>query len=378
MTHSRLSPSKAVTWVNCPGSVNLSALFPDSGPSEAAAEGTASHHVASEVLLCERPAPKVGDKAPNGVILNMEMVESAWVYIDVVRRVSLRQPMRVEQHMQIPRIHPEVHGTPDCWFYSPAQRELHVFDYKYGFGIVEPYMNWQLITYAIGALELSGIDGHEDHQTTVVLHIVQPRPFHVAGAHREWRVLASDLRGHANGLRFAAEKALGPNPEVSCGKHCQYCSARHACPSLQRAVMDAADYALAARPEVLDPAAMGLEYRTLERIEALLKARKSGLAASMEALIKAGTAIPGWLLQQGNGRAAWNKPAAEIFALGDLMGLDLGAAPEAITPAAAIKAGIPKEVVQAFSETPISGTKLVASESTLASRVFRAEMPSLV
>jgi hypothetical protein len=49
MAHATLSPSSAVRWMACPGSVALTAGMPDHG-SDHAAEGTVAHEVAQRCL----------------------------------------------------------------------------------------------------------------------------------------------------------------------------------------------------------------------------------------------------------------------------------------------------------------------------------------
>ena len=54
--HARLSPSAAVRWINCPGSVALSAVCPPAGSSDYADEGTAAHRLADALVAEVRRA----------------------------------------------------------------------------------------------------------------------------------------------------------------------------------------------------------------------------------------------------------------------------------------------------------------------------------
>ena len=49
MAHAQLSPSSAMRWMTCPGSVALGAALPDTS-STFADEGTAAHFLAAECL----------------------------------------------------------------------------------------------------------------------------------------------------------------------------------------------------------------------------------------------------------------------------------------------------------------------------------------
>lgn len=373
--HAKLSPSAASRWVNCPGSVPLASRFPEVGSSSAAEEGTASHWIGSETL-CGRGRYReewVGVKAPNGVVIDMEMVDGAYVYVQAVKAVTDTSiKLGIESQVSCAVIHPECWGTTDLWYWrgvpGAAGSELHVWDYKYGYGIVEPYENWQLICYAAGLM--IGLTGLQDQQVTVVLHICQPRPFHAEGVVREWRVSGSDLRGYINRLSLAAHQAMSDTPRTASGHHCKYCAARLNCSTYRLSCYAAIDYIGQAQPEEMSVEAMSAEYRILERIELLVKARKSAHESRMIGTIKAGGSVPGYTIDYGQGRAKWTKPASEIIMLGQLMGLNLAAPQEALTPAKAIEAGLDRALVDSYSIRPQTGMKLVSTQGSLASRVF--------
>lgn len=69
--------------------------------------------------------------------------------------------------------------------------------------------------------------------------------------------------------------------------------------------------------------------------------------------------LQGWMLEQGFGREAWTVTPEEVFALGDMMGVDLRKKPEAITPAQARKLGLDEDVSKAYSKRPPGEVKLV-------------------
>jgi hypothetical protein len=106
----------------------------------------------------------------------------------------------------------------------------------------------------------------------------------------------------------------------------------------------------------------------------LLDARVSGIEAQAVAAVKRGALVPFWMMESVPGRLAWNKPEAEVFALGDMLGLDLRKAPEAITPtqakAAAKAAKVPGEVFDAFTARPTGAAKLVPDDGSKARLTF--------
>lgn len=347
--------------------------YPDQDEAEGV-EGTACHFLGSEALL-GRPMLPVGATAPNGVILVEEVVEAATVYIEAVREAAGGLPLVVEHPVAIPTVHPECWGTGDCWWYNPARKELHVADLKYGWAIVEAEGNWQLCCYALGAMEIIRpgdiAPGIFDQDLTIVFHIIQPRPFHILGAVREWRTTGGELRGYANRLAHSAAAALGASPTTQTGKHCRYCRARHACPAAQKMALAAMEYAELAIPEEMDANALAIELRALRRAADAIEYRKTAVEAQIVAVIERGDFVPGWSVERGQGRAIWSKPAEEIFMLGELMGVDLRKEPVPITVAQA-KKKLPPEVVKAYSSIPLSGAKLVPTENTIAARVFGA------
>lgn len=372
--HARLSPSSAGRWVRCPGSIQLCEQFPDEGSSPLDEEGTATHWITSEAL--QGRMQLVGTKAPNGIITTIEMVECAGAYVAAVHENAGNLPLVIEQPMRCAEIHSDCWGTPDLWYYNPVLAELHVWDYKHGFGIVEPYENWQLLCYSSGALcqvaaQLKVGPGELDQTTTTVLHICQPRSFHEHGVIREWRQKAWFLRGYVNTLALAAGKALTLQAECLSGGHCKYCSARHACPALAKASMVAIDYCEQARALQLPPDALARELRVLQRAEELIKARRTGIEQQAIGIIQQGGGVPGFALENGKGRRAWNRPVEEVLALGGMMGTPLAAPVAAITPAQAVKLGLAREVVDAYSEVPNTRYKLVPTDRSQAALAFR-------
>lgn len=368
MSHSRLSPSAAGQWVHCPGSVPMRARFPETGRSESAEDGTAAHWVGSEVLCGRGADPFEGRIAPNKVVITMEMVDAARTYVGHVRSIAAPgNILNVERRTAASRIHPDCFGTPDAWHFNPGTRELHVWDLKYGFGIVEPFENWQLICYAIGALDSMA---YGDMGITVHLHIVQPRASHRLGPIRTWSVQGDALRGYGNKLETAAVAALSADPQCVSGSHCAYCRALHACPSAQGAALRAVDISGAATPDLLDNASAAFEYRILLEAQRAIKHRLSAREGQLIAALNAGEPVPGLALEHGTGHAGWDRPVEELFALGDIMGVDLRSEPKAITPAQAKAKGLDAGIVAAYSSKKSTGYKLVSATATIAATVF--------
>lgn len=367
-THSPLAPSSAHRWVPCPGSVQLEAQYPETDEGESAAEGTAAHFAGSEELLGRDV--REGQRADNGVVLTEEMLEGAALWVDDVMTVGCPAELQVEQRVAMPRIHAAAFGTPDTWFYDQTNGHLYVWDFKFGYGVVEAFENWQLMAYTCGILDLLGIDGRNDQHLWVHLRLVQPRAHHRDGRVREWKVLASDLRGYFNRLHDAAHEAMGPRPHTLSGPHCLHCKAAHACPTLKRATWSAADYLGGHVAEDLSADAAAYELVLLEHITELVKARRRAREADIEARLRRGEAVANWALEPTSGRSTWTaEGAGDVIMLGEILGMDLRKPEAPVTPIQASKIakklGVDASVIFQYSHTPTTGQRLVRDENLL-------------
>lgn len=371
--HAQAAPSSADRIVHCTGSLALEARYPEDKDSEAAREGTAAHWALAEVL--QSRAVAAGQVTPDGFVLTQQMVEAAESVLRFVLACIAKhgQPSTywVEQRVGPgSRLPAAMWGTPDLVMYFAEARVLYVLDFKFGFGWVEVFENWQLIAYAALVMEALEINGLYEQSIEVRLIIDQPRSYHPDGARREWVVPhASDLRPLINILSNQVSEALGPNAKLRVGPHCDNCKAVHACPALLDAGNRGRDRARAATPFDLTPQALGLELADLRRTIKLLEARETGLSAQAQALIERGERVPFWQVERAPGRLAWTVPAEEVFALGSLMGLDLHKAPEAITPTQAKDKGLDVDLLAAYAARP-TVAKLVEQNDDNARKIF--------
>lgn len=384
--HARLMPSAAHRWVECPGSVQAEERYPEP-PSESAEEGTAAHWVASEVLTSYLPnsdganvqltSDYLDEVAPNGVTITDEIVEGVELYVRDVLKVTQRDgslsALHVEDRVSIERVHPENWGTTDAVIWTPGR--LIVWDFKFGRRPVECRKNWQLIEYAIGALdEATGSNGLADQEVIVELRVVQPRAFHVDGPCRNWICKGSDLRAYANTLSNQAGLALGDNPPCRAGEYCRDCTARRGCLTLQHATADIADRIECLQLHDLAPVDVAVELRYLRQAEVLVKARKEALEAQALQQSLDGTVIPGYGVGYGRGSTRWNHTDSEVIALGELMGVNLRKPEAPITPIQA-KNLLDESVISTYSERVKGSAKLVETPDTITSRIFsRSEL----
>jgi hypothetical protein len=377
LAHSPLAPSAADRWVFCPASVPLAAQFPALVEDPSAAEGSASHWAGFSMLKTHTPKP--GEICPeNGVQLTEEMLEGALVYNNAVFAIANRcgglAAAHLEERVAISSLHAAMFGTPDCWIYDKSAGVLYVIDYKFGHRGVDPFENWQLVSYTRGILDSLGLNGLAEQHLKVCFVIVQPRSYHRGGPVRTWETTAASLRGQWNLLHAAAAEALGPAPSFAAGSHCRDCPARRACPTLARNTQAVMDLANAEMPIELTPGQLGVELAYLRRAGALLTARLKALEQQAEVSIREGKGVPGFALEPGRGRTDWAVDVAEVESLGAMCGVNLLKAPAAVTPSQAkgllTKQGLDTSVIAAYSSQTRGGLTLVDAAETLAHRVF--------
>lgn len=386
MSHSILPPSSAGIWGKpggCTGWVLMAQTYPETEETVEAREGTASHEVGAEIITDAKTNNRhraaeywVGSTASNGVIITEEMYEAAQEYADDVTRTMRSLSvfggpgLRIEQRVEIPRVHAINWGTPDCSIHHKPSNALYVWDYKFGFEVVEAFENWQAIDYVAGLLDELEINGHLDQLTTVHIRIAQPRAHHREGTIREWKVLASELRAHINILSSNAHKALGPDAEFNTGSHCKHCPGRHACPAALKAGTRLYEVSSKPVPVELSAEALGVQLAIVKRARKQLEYLESGFEEQVKSLIRSGSLVSGWAVEQGIGREAWAKPIEEVIALGDMLEFDLRKPVAAITPNQAKKLGVDEAVITAYSTKPQTGLKVVPDNGNKAKQVF--------
>lgn len=376
--HSILPPSSAKIWSRCTGWVGMAQKVPDlREDDETALAGEASHQIGEKLIHrgiknLTDPVEWVGAIADNGVVINEEMVEAAELYAEDALRIFKAAELvgggisyGIESKVQIPTIHELCFGTTDKWLYAPIPDELIIWDYKFGFLIVEAFENEQALCYLSGLIKLLGLNP----QTRVRVRIVQPRAAHSEGPIREWSFLVAQVQGQLSNLAAKAKIAMSSDAKLQTGSHCRYCHARYACPEALKAGMGYYEMAGYPVPVTLSPEALGLQNAIVTRAIEQLTGLKTGYDEQIKALQKTGTVIPGWGLEPAVGRETWSRSVEEVVQLGDLMQKDLRK-PGVKTPNQARKLGIDDEVITAYSHRPNNGVKLVQDDGTLARRIF--------
>lgn len=379
-THAPLAPSDAHRWgpEGCPGSPAMQRQHPQTEETPEALEGTAAHWVALDMLLATGRMPALGELAPNGHPVTLEMQQGATLLVDDIRGtvsaattgLVVRIEERVDAHETV---HHDNHGTPDAFMVDRPRRTLFVWDYKFGHRAVDPYRNWQLINYAACILESEGLAYGGMADWMFVFTVCQPRSYHSDGPLREWQCLGAELIPLINQLRTAAYAASAPDAPCRTGAHCRDCLAEWDCRANQIVGGASIDVAYAQQSTGMSPAALGLEARMIATAQERLKARKDALDARILGLIRTGQTVPHWDKGWTNPLRRWKDGMrATAVSVGDMFGIDLRK-PDLggiVTPNEAVKLGIDDSVITEYAETPPGSLKLVARDDRDAARVF--------
>jgi hypothetical protein len=368
MTADYFPPSSAGRRVACPGSRALEAQYKTHQKSQAAEEGIAAHWAAQELLkqyAQNRFSDEIAeDKMPRHIKITPEMMEAARIYRDAIIKVDDgKSNMYIEEKLHISRIHENCYGIPDCYF--KVDKNLYIFDFKYGHTPIEAYENWTLIEYAVGIME-NFIFNSPDF---IIFKIVQPRDF-TGKIIKEWKIKLKELADYAHILVQKEFLSAQPNAARIPNPQCVYCTARHACPELQKAALIAVDISEQNVPTELTPEGVGSELRLLKQAEKMLQARIMGLTQQAISLLESGKKVLHFNLNKKIGRENWNVTADEIISLGEMFGVDLKKPIETLTPRQARLAGIDEKIIKEYAERLPGAIELVPEDINKIKKLF--------
>lgn len=305
--HAKLSPSSAVRWLICPGSVALCEGLTDSG-SSFAAEGTAAHYMAEQILIGGPTFAEVvlvNTPADNGVVMTADMLQDVLKYTNYVQDVvaSTGGTLLIEERLSIGELTGEAdaYGTSDVVILAGS--ELIVVDLKFGMGeAVMADNNPQLQIYALAALNEYSL-AHDFKTVRMVIH--QPRLNSVS----EWVQSVDDLLLFGESVKVAAAATQDPQATLNpTTKGCRWCRAKATCPALLAEVTDTFE---AVDPDDVATDDLSTAMSKVDLIEGWCKA----VRAEVERRLLDGRAVDGFKLVQGRrGSRAWTN-AEEAEAL---------------------------------------------------------------
>ena len=189
--------------------------------------------------------------------------------------------------------------------YFEKDGTLVVEDFKWGYKIVEPDVNWQLLGYAICLLE--SIGGPETNR--ISLRIRQPRPYHVNGPYRSWDIDVGIIDKYLRVLGETFKSIKNNNVTYQTSENCEHCSFLNSCQAFDRAFYNSIDVAMNSPVAELSESNLHLsiKYKDVKRAFDVLEIKKSSLHKMLVERIEKGDVFQGLDLVTRNGTRKWKK-----------------------------------------------------------------------
>lgn len=317
--HAVYSASGAERWLNCPGSINLSAKAPPEAESKYAAEGTKAH-ACLEFLLKNRKHPWLG--VVYDVALKHfgdEMFQHAADAVEYLEGRLLEMPgaeLLCEQKVDASAFTMTGQfGTLDAAIVEPFGR-LVIVDYKYGAGHAvdtgghDGRGNPQLVYYALA------LSHQYDHNfADVELVVIQPRAFHESGETTRSTVMTMEalLAWHQT-FRDGVMESGPDSAPLKPGKWCKFCRAGVICTKLKGDAFKEAQIIFSdetgvveavPEPRMITLPNLGTILDGCDKLEAWIeKVRQHAYG-----VLERGHAVPGYKLVQKQARRKWTMAA---------------------------------------------------------------------
>ena len=281
----KLRPSGSHIWTNCVAAPLFQSNVPDQPETDETREGTCAAWVAECVLMGVYPDCKsmVGVSHSNGWLVTDEMIDFVEDYIDTL----LLRGLKVYAEVKV-SLNEFISGTLDAGTIDNPEI-LFVDDLKFGFGVVEPFENPQLIIYAAGLVR-----NNNYNHPWVSLGIYQPRAIHPDGVHRTWGISREELLSRADEIIRIGHMCQQPNPVATPGEHCKHCEASGSCVALGNSIYNLVDLIRSEHQVMLTPETIVTELNMLDMAEKLIAARKNGVTTEAAHFINSGQHLRGW------------------------------------------------------------------------------------
>lgn len=228
MSHSRFSPSSAYRWLLCTKSLTLPERSPRKS-NPAAVRGTVLHDYCDDVLN-KRQLNLFQD----GYVVTPEDVEeTVKPYVEFIESIEADQKFYEVKVF----INEDCYGTADCITYDSKTQTLHVVDLKCGSGFVSVNNNYQLMIYAIGAVDFLR---EKNHKVKKVFNtIFQPKA--KGKTIKTVEVDFSYLKQFRQEVFAAIQAVLDDNAVFYAdSKTCFWCDHKQNCPEIKREAVNSA------------------------------------------------------------------------------------------------------------------------------------------
>ncbi len=350
--------------MNCHGYVAFKDL-PESEAGIPAQEGTAAGELLKRILLNE-PIPS---HAENGIFFDEDMHFYAKNTSEEIRskaqsEISCEQRIDWQTSSGI-----WIRGQYDTSFVS--DRKLYIDDYKYGWILIEPEKNWQLLGYMIGE-----VLRRQEAFTHVVMRIHQPRQHHEDGSIRSWEISFEELLKYKQQIEDRMTEIAAGVKTLSTGKDCRYCEASaEACPAFNRLSYRSMEVTHDFIQDSINNDELALQLKQVERAIEVLKIKSDSIKALAVNRIREGQIIKGYITQKSYGHRQWNNgisPEIVKALTGENITME-----KVLSPAQAEKMGVNKKIINQLASTKFIGQKLIKKDAVVvANDTFGTNKPT--
>ena len=356
--HSYVGGSTAKRVMNCPGSVNLCAQYPNV-ETVFAAEGTALHEAIDLIFqgLLKHDRDVIGLDF-NGFVITEDMFEQAIVPALAMWDALDAELGGINYYNERRVVFPGIEGafgTVDM--VGTSKDRTVVWDWKFGRGVaVTAEKNEQLMYYAYAAAHTQPTDRFFDYDKPIELFICQPM---ISNGERftRWTTSWAQLEVFALELRHAVERSQEPDPPFKTGSWCRFCNAKTGCPAYRGMVDQVATLSSAQMQSEIE--------RWLPYADMMIEWGQA-VKDTAHRHLEEGGSIDGWKLVQKRATRKWtDEDKAEAFLAEAGVPPDVRTVKNVISPAEAekvlkrLKAGeIPDSLVSKIS----SGTTLATAD----------------
>lgn len=314
-------------------------------------EGTAAHAAAHAIFTNAATLEQlINTKHTNGVVLTEQLLTHVGEYLSALDcgETEANTTLEIEGVAIIA-------ARCDHRSLSADGRVLTIDDLKMGYGVRTPAMNWTLIHHAYSTCVEWNV-----RPEYVSLRIHQPRAFHPLGPLRSWVISYDDLLGYYGQL---VDKIRRDDPTLNTGDACLKCRKRNNCPANREMVGNCVDVAHELTDDNLSNDALSSELDLLKVAKERISSRLESLEGTARHEIDAGHVVPNYSVEQGEGQRRWIS-GLTAEGLSAMTGKDLYEKPKTVTPAEAVRRGVPDHIVKSLSERPNTGLKLVRITAT--------------
>lgn len=346
----RITATDLPRFIACNGYLDLGKAETSNNDNDTAAqEGNAAHWLIEKVFRKEHTFDELVDrKAANGVFITADMVEHCKNYMNDIEgkgETELKTSYETDRYC--------VSGRADHIQYE--NNVLYVSDFKYGWRIVEPSVNWTLISHAVG-WSLHNQGKQVDY---IVFRIYQPRPYHPQGSKREWRITKDEL---INYYKEIDRRLSSPDHLLHTGSHCYKCPSLGVCPAAQIATMNAIEVSENAFTSDIDDVSLSYVMDWIKRSMQVLSQAEQAYEDIAKARLKRGCIIPNYSLDISLGNTAWNEGVTPEL-IKTMTGVDV-VKETMITPNQAKSKGVPESFLKILTSRENKGMKLLRIDSS--------------